>query len=122
MLQTQPNLHPEAKVLERHELPVPRCCPVSGNPQPGSKIIISYRPGEYFLEVYSLRKYIDQYIGGHENVRDMEGMIQQIALDCAKLLGVFVRVDAHLVLQGVDSMRLIAKAHAPTIDLEKINE
>jgi NADPH-dependent 7-cyano-7-deazaguanine reductase QueF len=110
MLQTQPNLHPDVSVLERHELPLPQCCPVSGNPQPGSKVVISYRPSKVFLEVYSLRKHIDLFIGGYEQVRDMEGMIQQIAADCAKVLGVFVRVDAYLVLEHDDLMHLVAKA------------
>jgi NADPH-dependent 7-cyano-7-deazaguanine reductase QueF len=125
MLQTQPNLHPGVSAFEQHELPLPQCCPISGNPQPGSKVIISYRPRKLFLEVYSLRKYIDLFIGGHEQVRDMEGMIQQIARDCANTLGAFVRVDAHLVLQRGDLMRLVAKAHPSTLSpttVEKVGE
>lgn len=106
----QPNLHATIPLFERHQLPLPRCCPISGNPQPGSTITISYRPKDKFLEVYSLRNYIDEFIGGHEGVRDMEGMIQKIASDCCQTLGVYVRVDAQIILQDGDQMRLVAKA------------
>lgn len=108
---TQPNTITNTHLFERHVLPLPSCCPVSGNPQPGSEVIISYHPKDKFLEVYSLKKYIDEYIGGHESgIRDMEGMIQQIALDCATTAGVYVRVDAKIKLQFGDEMRLVAKA------------
>lgn len=115
ILITQPNLYPHIPVFERHELPLPSCCPISGNPQAGSTIFISYRPQSVFLEVYSLRKYIDQYIGGFDNVRDMEGMIQRIAHDCAQILGVYVRADAHVELQRGDKLRLVAKARPTAI-------
>lgn len=108
---TQSNALTKTHLFERHVIPLPSCCPVSGNPQPGSKITISYHPKDKFLEVYSLKKYIDEYIGGHDSgIRDMEGMIQQIALDCATAIGGYVRVDANIKLQFGDEMQLVAKA------------
>lgn len=110
MLQTQPNSFPQAQTHERHRLPLPQCCPISGNPQPGSVIEISYRPNKVFLEVYSLRNFIDQFIGGYEDVRDMEGMIQKIAIECANAVGVHVRVVAAINLQDGDQLHLTVRA------------
>lgn len=66
------------------------------------------------LEVYSLKKYVDEYIGGRGAIRDMEGMIQQIAQDCANAIGAYVRVDAQIILQRGDTMRVVAKAFPKT--------
>lgn len=110
MLLTQPNTKQNIQLWQRHDLPLPSCCPVSGNPQPGSVVSISYRPHAAFIEVYSLRKYIDSYVGGKDGVRDMEGMIQQIAADCAAVVGVAVTVRANIILQRGDKMRLTARA------------
>jgi NADPH-dependent 7-cyano-7-deazaguanine reductase QueF len=106
----QPNTRSSVKTVLVHELDLPACCPVSGNPQPGSAIRISYKPDTCFLEVYALRKYIDSYRGGRGDVRDMEGMIQQIALDCAAAVGVPVTVVASIVLQRGDKMRIVVRA------------
>lgn len=111
MLLTQPNTR-TVKLFQQHTLPLPSCCPVSGNPQVGSTITISYVPDTKFLEVYSLSTYISKFVGGYENVRDMEGMIQVIAHECATTIGVRVKVDAKIKLQREDSMRIIAKGIA----------
>ena len=111
MLLTQPNTS-DVKLWQQHTLPLPSCCPVSGNPQVGSTITISYLPDTLFLEVYSLRTYIDKFRGGYDGVRDMEGMVQKIANECAKTIGVKVKVDAKIKLQREDSMRIIAKGVA----------
>lgn len=108
---TQPNTRPDVAIQpEVHILPLPRCCPVSGNPQPGSALLIMYQPVAAFLEVYSLRKYVDQFVGGFGNVRDMEGMIQTIAKTCAQVLGTLVTVGALIYLQRGDAMTLIVQA------------
>jgi len=108
-LLTQPNTM-DVRTFESHTLPLPQCCPVSGNPQPGSTLTIRYRPKHLMLEVYSLKAYVDQFIGGYENVRDMEGMIQTLAKTCAATLGVYVRIDAQIILQHGDAMRVVARA------------
>src|SRR3954468_6828545 len=89
------------RLLMRHTLPLPSCCPVSGNPQPGSEVRISYRPQHHVLEVYALTAYLRSYIGGHaDGTRNMEPMIQHVARDCAEALGVRVIVRAHVILQA----------------------
>lgn len=94
---------------EIHCLSLPRCCPVSGNPQPGSEIKISYEPNGRCLEVAALRTYLDSYVGGRGPVRSMEGMIQQIADDTAKTLGVMVTVEADLIIEPSQRMGLLCR-------------
>lgn len=91
---------------ERHTLQIAECCPVSKNPRPGSKIEIEYAPAEHVLEVQALRGYVDSYVGGRGDVRSMEGMIQQIATDCAKVLRVDVVVTASLLIEPRQEMWL----------------
>lgn len=107
-LLTQVNTQPDTALLQWHYLPLPACCPVSGNPQADSFLMLCYTPKACFLEVYSLRKFIDSFVGGREGIRDMEGMIQVIASDCAKALGVVVLVGAWINLQRGDGLRLFA--------------
>lgn len=94
---------------ETHRLELPRCCPVSGNPQPGSEVAISYEPNGHCLEVAALKGYIESYVGGRESVRSMEGMIQQIAEDCAKAIGVGVSVEADLLIEPDQRMELCCR-------------
>ena len=112
-----PNITDGKRMLEQHVLDIPPCCPVSKNPRPGSKIILCYRPNGRSLEVASLLAYIHSYRGGLYDeqgqllVRDMEGMITQIADDCAILLGVPVRVRAHLQILPKQQVILVARAY-----------
>lgn len=111
ILRTQPNLDLDIHTYERHMLPLPSCCPVSANPQSGSEIIVSYIPKGSFLEVYSLSAYINSFVGGHpDGVRDMEGMIQKIAHDCAEAIQVEVKVRAKIRLHDDTEMFLMVKA------------
>jgi NADPH-dependent 7-cyano-7-deazaguanine reductase QueF len=111
-LATMPNEHPEVVTRMEHPMELPRCCPVSGNPLPGSLVTIRYRVGERVLEVYALRAYIDAFRGGHpDGTRNMEAMIQKIARDCAEALGVLVFVHAHLHLAPYQEMRISVTAH-----------
>ena len=121
MLKTQPN-STQGFLTEQHILNIPPCCPVSKNPQSGN-ITISYKPQGKSLEVGSLYAYIHSFVGGYHVagvlvVRDMEGMIQRIATDCADALGVDVEVIADLqivpkqrvVMQGIVAPATIAIA------------
>lgn len=96
MLKTQPNEHRCERTTVTHVLSIPPCCPVSGNPLEGSTAWISYTPKLHLLEVEALRHYIDSYKGGRGEVRSMEGMIQNIAQDCADLIRSEVTVRADL--------------------------
>lgn len=86
---------------------LPPCCPVTGNPQPGSDLVIEYTATEWFLEVISLHAYVESYVGGRGEVRSMEGMIQQIATDAAECIGVEVTVAARLKLIPEQEMSVI---------------
>ncbi len=108
-----PSTLPSGVVLQEcHTLALPPCCPVSKNPREGSTISISYEPVTCVLEVASLFAYIHQFVGGLRDgagelvVRDMEGMIAKIAMDCSQVLGVSVEVQADLMLLPKQEMKL----------------
>lgn len=112
MIDTMPNLH-RAAIRSCHRFDLPRMCPVSGNPQPGSTIDVWYTAAARFLEVQSLGAYIESYIGGRGPIRDMEQTIQQIAQDCAAAVKVAVVVVAHLKIDdrsAIRDYRVIVKA------------
>jgi NADPH-dependent 7-cyano-7-deazaguanine reductase QueF len=94
-----------------HRLEICACCPVSGNPLDGSALLIQYKPGAKILEVAALRSYIDSYQGGRGSVRSMEGMIQQIAQDCAQILEVNVTIVAELLIAPVQQMTVKCYAY-----------
>lgn len=109
-LKTQPNERRCGETVEHHDFEIPACCPVTKNPQAGSHLRIKYRPKAILLEVQSIYDYIREYIGGRLDVRSMEGMIQNIAQDCANTLDVKVTVRANLLLQPRQEMYLKCKA------------
>lgn len=106
VIATQPNEKRCGAMREEHEFALPPCCPITKNPQPGSYIRIRYRPKNLLLEVQSLHDYIKEYVGGRLDVRSMEGMIQNIAKDCANTLGVKVKVKCNLVIIPLQKMKL----------------
>ena len=90
---------------------LPSCCPVSGNPQMGSKLRIRYRPTDWVLEVYSLAAAIKAYVGGHPSgIRNMESLVQHMAVQVTELLEVPVVLIADLVLHPHQEMRLVVRA------------
>lgn len=99
-------------MLEQHILDIPVCCPVSKNPRSGSTITISYYPNGQSLEVASLIALIHSFKGGLYDdagqliVRDMEGMIQRIAEECARVLAVSIVVEADLQILPKQRMKL----------------
>lgn len=113
MLERFEREQPVGRIWVENIVPLPSCCPVSGNPQTGSRLRIRYRAGRGVLEVYSLRRYLEQFVGGGRGVRTMEGLVEQVAADCARLLGAPVRVVAELVLSPAQQMRLIVRCRPP---------
>ena len=100
-----------------HSLDIPQCCPISGNPYPGSKISVSYFPYDTVVPVEDLANWIAEYVGGHESrdVRNMEEMIQDLAKRCAEETKVTVRVSADLHIKppyGGDMQRMRVTARA----------
>lgn len=104
-----------------HVLDLPQCCPISGNPQPGSTITIAYRGTKGFLEVAALRSFIDSYVGGKGEVRSMEGMLQEIAQACADILRVDVKLSSHLIIEPRQIMRVKCFAF-PHEDLHQMRQ
>lgn len=83
-----------------HNVPLPRCCPVSGNPAPGSMLRVSYYPAGVVIPVEDLAAWVSEYIDGHflRDIRNMEEMIQDIAKRCSETVHVRVRVVADLLI------------------------
>ena len=88
-----------ASLFVHHSVDVPPCCPASGNPLLGSTLVISYRPNGVVLPVEALADMVSEYVGGHEAVREMEGMIQHIADRVSGMIGVRVRARADLIIK-----------------------
>lgn len=91
-------------------LSIPPCCPISKNPLSGSMVTIEYTPAETIIEVASLRSYVDSYQGGRGEIRSMEGMIQNIAQDCADCVKRSVHVRAKLILNPNQEMAISCAA------------
>jgi hypothetical protein len=74
---------------------------MSGNPQAGSSLRISYRPKGVVFPVEDLAAWIAEYIGGHEarGIRGMEEMIQDLAARVHAAVGVPVKARAHLEIK-----------------------
>lgn len=108
-LKIQPNEKRCRDMEESHILSIENCCPVSRNPQKGSKITITYSPVDSLLEVAALKVYIDSYIGGKGEIRSMEGMIQNIANECSQILQTPVVVKAQLFINPDQEMHLTCK-------------
>ncbi len=100
-----------------HQLDLPQCCPISGNPYPGSTIVVSYFPYDTVVPVEDLASWIAEYVDGHKTrmVRNMEEMIQDLAVRCAEETNVTVRVSADLRIKppyGGDMQRMRVTARA----------
>ncbi|MFW5709109.1 MAG: hypothetical protein ACOCX5_02695 [Chloroflexota bacterium] len=96
-----------------HRLPLRALCPVTGNPQAGSELVISYVPAAVLLDVFGLAEVIQGYVG-HQQVRDIEYMVQHVTQRFANVLDVAVTVSAHIVLdidQGLDIEAIAEPMH-----------
>lgn len=107
---------PEMRTHVSHTVELPRCCPVSGNPHPGSTLRLSYIPDGWVVEVYSLPQVLQRFVGGWQGTdrypaeRNMEGMIRTLAQMVADALGVRARVRASLILDaGNEVLRVSAE-------------
>lgn len=81
-------------------------------------MLICYRPAGFVVDVLSLPAYIRGFIGGLRDeygnllIRDMEAMIDRIAVDCANAVGVVVNVCAQLILSPRQEMYLFIRRKA----------
>ena len=109
-LKLQPNEHRCALTEHEHDLKIHGLCPVSGNPQEGSGILISYKAQDGFLEVEALKAFVESYQGGKGEVRSMEGMLQEIAQECANILRVSVTLRSFLLIEPKQIMKVTCYA------------
>ncbi|MEO7910275.1 MAG: hypothetical protein ABIV47_11560 [Roseiflexaceae bacterium] len=101
LLATIPNGYPALTMRVRLTYPFAQLCPVSGEPQPGSTITISYNAGTLLLETKALRQYLASFTGENPHgVRDLEEAAQVIAQQCADMLHTWVDVSTlyHLLI------------------------
>jgi NADPH-dependent 7-cyano-7-deazaguanine reductase QueF len=109
-LKSQPNETRCAFTEHEHVIYIHDLCPVTGNPQKGSKMIITYKGQNLFLEVKSLRSFADSYRGGKGNVRSMEGMLQEVTQTCADVLQVDVKLVGDLIINPFQFMKVTCYA------------
>lgn len=105
LLVTIPNGYPTLFMRVRLTYPFAQLCPISGEPQPGSTITISYTAGAMLLETKALRQYLASFSGENEySVRDLEEAAQVIAQQCANVLQVRVGINAqyHLTIGDME--------------------
>lgn len=100
------NQYPELKTAVKHVIQLPILCNASQNPKAGSTISISYTADLVLLELFSLEKYINAFIG-HKTVRDLEYLTQVIALECCRALKVETTVTADIILEGLNQSQII---------------
>ena len=95
---------PAVRAYQRLVVPLPPCCPVSGNPREGSTLTLAYLPEGWCIEVYSLQQVLRRFVGGWRGTerypaeRNMEGMVALLAQMAADALQRRVRFRAELVL------------------------
>lgn len=112
-LATVPNKYPLVATHIHLTYPFAQLCPMSGEPQPGSTITISYEADKVLLEIKALRQYLASYMGENpHNVRDLEEAAQVIAQHCADVLQKPVQVIAHYHLKiGEMEVKVCAEPH-----------
>ena len=99
LLASIPNGYPALTMRVRLTYPFAQLCPVSGEPQPGSTITISYTAGALLLETKALRQYLASFAGENPyGVRDLEHTAQVIARQCANMLHTSVQIRAEYYL------------------------
>ena len=106
---TIPNSMPEVQTTITHELSLPRLCPATGNPQPGSEIRISYSPAALLLDVFGLEALLAGYVG-HTEIRDIEYMVQHLTQRCADALAVEVQAEAGVLLDLGQRLTIATRA------------
>ena len=114
LLATIPNGYPALTMRVRLIYPFAQLCPISGEPQPGSTITISYTAGALLLETKALRQYLASFAGENPyGIRDLEEAAQVIAQACANMLHTSVQVHAEYHLNiGTMEVEIAAEPSA----------
>jgi 7-cyano-7-deazaguanine reductase len=110
-----PNERPDVETEVEHEFEIHTLCPVTKNPRPGSTLTIAYTPKESVLDVIGLDAYLRRFKGGFREegeivVREMEHLVQRVAEDCARWVGVPVTVTVDALLTPKQRERIVSRA------------
>lgn len=79
-----------------HIIQINGFCPATKNPQQGSTLRITYRPNNAVLDTTHLKLHVDSFKGGAWvdglHIRNLETLVEQIAIDACAVLDVIVEV------------------------------
>lgn len=104
------NMRPDLTTEVEHCLYLPELCPATRNPKAGSTLTLRYSAGDKLLELFSLERYIDAFVG-HKRVRDMEFFVQTAAQDAANALQTEVSACAALEYRQLrQGQRIVVRA------------
>lgn len=117
LLRTIANAHPELPTVVEHVLELPELCPKTRNPAPGSTLTLRYAAAGRLLELFSLDRYVDAFVG-HTVVRDMEVFVQVTAQDAANAAGVTVTATADVGLVGLRQRQRVTVVARPEPQME----
>ncbi|MDL2343283.1 hypothetical protein QOL99_03865 [Deinococcus sp. MIMF12] len=112
LLGTIANARPEMPTVVEHVLELPELCPRTRNPAPGSTLTLRYEAAGLLLELFSLDRYVDAFVG-HAVVRDMEMFVQVAAQDAANAAGVPVTATADVGLVGLRQRQRVTVVARP---------
>ena len=91
-------------IKQTHKIPVQGMCPVSGEPQVGSFVKISYTTQSLALDVLTTRAFVNSFYNSTET-RDLEAVCVQVAKDAQEALGFPVKVTGVFLLKDGQSLK-----------------
>lgn len=96
MIETLPNQMPGVQTKVRIQTPYNNACPVSSEPREGSWIAVEYIPKNHILCLDTIAKHLPTY---SDEARDVETIVQMLAVDCQKALQSPITVYGHYLLR-----------------------
>lgn len=80
----------------RIQTPYSNACPISGEPRDGSWIAVEYVPKSHILCLDTIAEHLLTY---SDEARDLETIVQMLAIDCQKTSQSSVTVYGHYLLR-----------------------
>ncbi len=117
MIETLPNRHPEIACEVSITTPYHSACPVSGYPQIGSSITVTYTPSDCIIGLDSIAKHLLTYA---TEAIDVETVAQMLARDCAVVVCGTVKVYARYLLR--DDIEIQCNVQHSSIAPEETND
>lgn len=91
-------------------------CPVTGNFQPGTVAVLSYRAARSVLRYEVLHAEVRSYAGGRRAASSAEDVLSQLARWVAELVAAPVKLRVHALLHDGSTVLLTVRAR-PTPDV-----